>query len=77
MGDCAAVERAVGPDTRIIALFYEAEAPLDPARLSAHVTGKLAPYKHPRSYHHLPVLPRGPNGKLNRRALTQGRHDPA
>lgn len=72
LGDCAAAEIEVGPATRIIALFYEADGPLDPALLSAHVTEKLATYKQPRAFRHLSRLPRGANGKLNRRALIQG-----
>jgi acyl-coenzyme A synthetase/AMP-(fatty) acid ligase len=33
------------------------------------VSNKLARYKHPRAYIHLPSLPTGANGKLQRRAL--------
>ncbi|MEM6726957.1 MAG: class I adenylate-forming enzyme family protein [Pseudomonadota bacterium] len=39
------------------------------ALLSAHLSERLARYKHPRAYLRLSALPRGPNGKLSRRAL--------
>lgn len=56
-------------DTRIIAAFYSSAAPLDEADLRAYVDDKLARYKQPRAYVHLPELPSGANGKLLRRAL--------
>ena len=56
-------------DTRIIAAFYTADTPLDEATLRAYVSDKLARYKQPRAYVHLPALPAGANGKLLRRAL--------
>lgn len=59
----------VKPGVRIIAAFYTAPAPLDEAALDAYVNDKLARYKHPRAYIHLPSLPSGANGKLQRRAL--------
>ncbi len=59
----------VKPGVRIIAAFYTAPAPLDEAALGTYVNDKLARYKHPRAYIHLPSLPSGANGKLQRRAL--------
>ena len=56
-------------DTRIIVAFYASPAPLDETALRDYVNDKLARYKHPRAYIHLPVLPTGANGKLLRRAL--------
>ena len=59
----------IKPDTRIIAAFYASPAPLDESALRTYVDNKLARYKQPRAYIHLPVLPTGANGKLLRRAL--------
>lgn len=56
-------------DARIIVAFYTAAAPLDAASLSAYAAQRLARYKQPRAYVHLPELPSGANGKLLRRAL--------
>ena len=56
-------------DARIIAAFYSGPAPLDPDALAAYVKERLARYKQPRAVIYLPELPRGPNGKLLRRAL--------
>ncbi|MFK7751414.1 MAG: class I adenylate-forming enzyme family protein [Sedimentitalea sp.] len=56
-------------DTKIIVAFYTGPAPLDEADLRAYVSDKLARYKQPRAYVHLPTLPAGANGKLLRRAL--------
>ncbi|WP_147105494.1 class I adenylate-forming enzyme family protein [Tateyamaria sp. syn59] len=53
----------------IIAAFYTAAAPLDEDSLRAYVEPKLAQYKHPRAYVHVPMLPAGANGKLVRRRL--------
>ncbi len=59
----------IDEDTRIIVAFYTAPEPLDEATLRAYVEGKLARYKQPRAYVHLPALPTGANGKLLRRSL--------
>ncbi|MBY5932449.1 acyl--CoA ligase [Tateyamaria omphalii] len=53
----------------IIAAFYTSSAPLDETALRAYVEPKLARYKHPRAYIHVPKLPTGANGKLVRRRL--------
>lgn len=59
----------VKQDTRIIAAFYTGPAPLDEADLHTYVEERLARYKQPRVFIHLPALPTGPNGKMLRRAL--------
>ncbi len=59
----------VKPDVRIIAAFYTGPAALETDALKAHVRDRLARYKQPRAYIHLPALPAGANGKLLRRAL--------
>lgn len=56
-------------DTRIIVAFYSGPAPLDEAPLLTYVQSHLARYKQPRAFVHLPSLPTGANGKLQRRAL--------
>ncbi|MDU9006397.1 class I adenylate-forming enzyme family protein [Sedimentitalea todarodis] len=56
-------------DTRIIVAFYTGPAPLDEETLESYVGSKLARYKQPRAYVHLPALPASANGKLLRRAL--------
>lgn len=76
----AAVELTVKADTSVIALFYEADTPLDDGLLTAHAHRTLARYKQPRLFHHVSVLPKGGNGKLNRKALRrdwEAAHDPA
>lgn len=67
----AAVEVAVKADATVIALFYEADTPLDESALAAHAATTLARYKQPRLYIHRASLPKGGNGKLNRKALRQ------
>ncbi|MGB3245515.1 MAG: class I adenylate-forming enzyme family protein [Sulfitobacter sp.] len=62
-------EVEVKPDVHVIAAFYTGPAPLDDAALQAYAKDKLARYKQPRLYIHLPELPTGANGKLQRRAL--------
>lgn len=59
----------VKPGARVIAAFYSSPHPLDAASLHDYVASKLARYKQPRAYIHLPALPTGANGKLLRRAL--------
>lgn len=65
----AVTDIAVKEDARLIMAFYTAPAPLDTARLEAFARGRLAAYKCPRGFFHLPDLPTGANGKLLRRAL--------
>jgi acyl-coenzyme A synthetase/AMP-(fatty) acid ligase len=59
----------VRQDARIIVAFYSGPVPLDETDLQSYVEDKLARYKQPRAYVHLPALPAGANGKLLRRAL--------
>ncbi len=59
----------VKADTRVIAAFYTGPAALDDAALRGYAQTKLARYKCPRLYIHVPDLPTGGNGKLLRRAL--------
>jgi len=59
----------VKPGVFVIAAFYTAPAALDENVLRTYVNTKLARYKQPRAYIHLPALPTGANGKLQRRAL--------
>lgn len=56
-------------DARIIAAFYTSQSRLDEAALQRYAQTKLARYKQPRAYIHLPALPVGANGKVLRRAL--------
>jgi acyl-coenzyme A synthetase/AMP-(fatty) acid ligase len=62
-------EVEVKEDVRIIAAFYTGPRELDAADLGAYVSDKLARYKQPRAFVHLPALPCSANGKLLRRAL--------
>lgn len=67
--DIAVTDIEIRPDVRIIAAFYTAPQPLDDAQLMSFAADRLARYKQPRLYRHLPSLPRGANGKLSRRSL--------
>lgn len=64
-----AAEVRVKEDASIIVAFYTGPVALDEAELSAYVADRLARYKQPRAFVHLPALPTGANGKLLRRAL--------
>ena len=64
-----AAEVEVKAGTRIIVAFYTGPAPLDEAALRDYVRHRLAIYKQPRAYLHVPSLPTGANGKLLRRRL--------
>ena len=64
---CAEVE--VKADTRVIGAFYTGPAPLDADLLASFAAERLARYKCPRIFVHLPALPRSGNGKIDRRAL--------
>jgi acyl-coenzyme A synthetase/AMP-(fatty) acid ligase len=80
--DVACTEVTVREGVSVIAAFYTAPAPLPEAELTDYAAARLARYKQPRLYCHVESLPRGPNGKLSRRALRAGyeeraAHDPA
>lgn len=68
--ECAVTEVQVAPGARVIAALYTSPQPLDDTALIAHCAGLIAPYKCPRIFCRLAALPRGPNAKLNRRALS-------
>lgn len=67
----AVTEIEVKPDVRVIMAFYTAAHAIDPATLDGFARDRLAGYKLPRDYIHVPDLPTGPNGKLARKALRQ------
>lgn len=67
--DLAVTEIEVKPGVRIVACFYVTQEGIDEAQLSEFAATQLSRYKQPRDYIRLPSLPRGANGKLNRRAL--------
>lgn len=68
--EAAAVEYEVKPGTSIIAAFYCGTETAE-AELLAHCARGLARYKCPRKYVFTHELPRGSNGKIQRRALRQ------
>ena len=67
--ECAALTLRPKPETTILALAYCGAASED--ALNRFVEPHLARHKRPRAYIRLDALPRGGNGKLNRRALAQ------
>lgn len=66
--EVAATEVKIKADTTVIAAFY-AGTPVPDASLKTFAENRLARYKQPRLYVHLDAIPKGGNGKLNRRAL--------
>jgi acyl-coenzyme A synthetase/AMP-(fatty) acid ligase len=66
--DLAVAEVEPTPGTRIIACFY-AGGTLPESTALAFAAERLARYKCPRAFLHVPEIPRGPTGKVNRRAL--------
>lgn len=66
---CAAAAVEIKANTHVIALFYTSETALDDDAMRAHAQRLLARYKQPRLYIHRDTLPKGGNGKLNRRLL--------
>jgi len=69
--ESAAAEVTVKADTTVIAAFYVANDPVETTELEHFVAGRLARYKCPRLYTRVETLPKGPNGKLLRRALRE------
>lgn len=69
LGEIGVCSVRVGEGTEVIAAGYTATAPLDHDAFAAFASTRLARYKQPRIYRHLPELPKGGNGKRNRRAL--------
>ncbi|EET49245.1 class I adenylate-forming enzyme family protein [Thalassobium sp. R2A62] len=69
IADVAAIAITIKSDVDIIAAFYSAADMIDEAELDALAAETLASYKRPRLWLHQNALPRGANGKLQRRAL--------
>ena len=69
--EVACAEVAVKTDTTVIAAFYtdQGQGPLPEAALAAFAAERLARYKCPRLFVHVPHLPRSGNGKLDRKSL--------
>ncbi|MCV2881080.1 class I adenylate-forming enzyme family protein [Actibacterium sp. XHP0104] len=66
--EAAATEVEIKPGVTVIAAFYTGTE----TDLTAFAAERLARYKQPRLYVHMEALPKGGNGKLNRRALRLG-----
>ncbi|MEP5731838.1 MAG: class I adenylate-forming enzyme family protein [Sulfitobacter sp.] len=62
-------EVEIKKNTRVIAAFYTAPAPIKEYTLNDHATEHLARYKQPRLYIHVDALPNNANGKLMRARL--------
>lgn len=71
ISEAAVLEIQVKPEVSVIGAFIVTRAALDDTAISAHMSERLARYKHPRIYLRLDSLPRNANGKLNRRALRE------
>ncbi|WP_299686769.1 class I adenylate-forming enzyme family protein [uncultured Tateyamaria sp.] len=71
VASCGVAEVELAPGKRIIVAFYTGREATDETVLHDHAAARLARYKQPRAYVHLPLLPLGPNGKLVRRRLHQ------
>ncbi|MCU0906468.1 MAG: AMP-binding protein [Rhodobacteraceae bacterium] len=71
IAEAAAVEQRVRADASVIVAHYVAPRVIPEAELLAFLAPRLARYKQPRLFRRVEALPRGPNGKLDRRALRQ------
>jgi acyl-coenzyme A synthetase/AMP-(fatty) acid ligase len=71
--DCAVVAIPDAEVTNRIAAFVVAARPVAPAALVAHCTGRLPRYMIPETVEFLAALPRTSTGKVDRRALVDGR----
>jgi acyl-coenzyme A synthetase/AMP-(fatty) acid ligase len=69
IGDVAAVEVRIKPDTTVIAAFHTGD--VDAEALAAHLAGRLARYKQPRLFRKVEAIPLNPNGKVARRRLRE------
>jgi acyl-coenzyme A synthetase/AMP-(fatty) acid ligase len=69
IAEVAVTEVEVKADTTVIAAFYTAGAAASEDALAAFAATRLARYKCPRLWVHLPALPRTATGKIDRRAL--------
>ena len=52
-----------------ITLFYESDHELPPAAMRERLTAFLPKYMLPTVFHHMDLLPRNPNGKIDRQKL--------
>jgi acyl-coenzyme A synthetase/AMP-(fatty) acid ligase len=66
--DIACTEVTVKAGVSVIAAFYTGQELVQDV-LDTYAAERLARYKQPRLYVHCTTLPKGPNGKLSRRAL--------
>jgi D-alanine--poly(phosphoribitol) ligase subunit 1 len=55
---------------KAITLFYEVKTPITPVILRQRLTEKISKYMLPTVYRQLDSMPRNPNGKIDRQALT-------
>ena len=69
LSECAATGVRVNGDTTLTALFYTAPSDLSEVELRDHAQSLLASYKQPHLYIARAALPKGANGKLNRKLL--------
>jgi amino acid adenylation domain-containing protein len=67
----------LGEDDPVLVGFVTAERELDLVALRAHLHERLPEYLVPTRLHQLPELPRGANGKIDRRALAEPAEDAA
>ncbi|MEC8796922.1 MAG: benzoate--CoA ligase, partial [Pseudomonadota bacterium] len=71
VAEVAATEIRVKSDATVIAAFYVTSQDVDETAFSEFAQTCLARYKQPRLYVKMDALPKGGNGKLNRKALRQ------
>jgi len=69
IAEAAVVERRVTAEASVIAAYYVAGRVIAEDELLAFLAPRLARYKQPRQFSRVDTLPRGPNGKLDRRVL--------
>lgn len=69
IGQVGVTDIEIKTDARVIAAFYTSPEPIEPGELARFAQSRLARYKQPRLFIHLPDLPTGANGKILRKAL--------
>ena len=69
--ECAAVAVPVKAAVSVIALYYVAETEIDESDLAEHAGQALAAYKRPRIFRRIETLPKGGNGKIQRKRLRE------
>jgi acyl-coenzyme A synthetase/AMP-(fatty) acid ligase len=67
--NCAAAQVRTKVETTLIALFYESDEEISDTDLRNHAQSMLAKYKQPHLYIPCATLPKGANGKINRKLL--------